>query len=142
MPQCLYLCAHVCMSMWVYLKIPHAVRDVCLGPIGVFRHVCLSVCANRLRANRCERARTGANRCEPVQTGANRCEPVRTGANRCEPVRIGANRCEPVRTGANRCEPVRSGAKRCEAVRSGAKRCASNTRRARCYNGNITMFDR
>ena len=34
-PQCLYLCAHVCMSMWVYLKIPHAVRDVSLG--GVIR---------------------------------------------------------------------------------------------------------
>ena len=51
--------------------------------------VCImSVCANRIRANRCEGARTGANRCEPVRIGANRCESVRTGANRCESVRI------------------------------------------------------
>ena len=74
------------------------------------RHVCMSVCANRIRAN-------GR---EPVRTGANRCEPVRTGANRCESVRTGANRCEPVRTGANR--------------------CASNTRRARCCNAHYTTL--
>ena len=40
-------------------------------PTGML--VCMSVCANRIRANRCERARTGANRCEPARTGANRC---------------------------------------------------------------------
>ena len=61
--------------------------------------VCImSVCANRIRANRCEGARTGANRCEPVRIGTNRCESVRTGANRCEPVRIGAHQIYEART--------------------------------------------